>query len=65
MNIFVWVDELCQKLTSSCVVTVFIATMNWQASKVSETLSGVYKFKLVRYIYIYICVYIFIYYIAA
>ena len=24
---------------------------NWRASKVSETLSGVYKFELVRYVY--------------
>ena len=28
--------------------------INWRAS---ETLSGVYKFELVRYIYIYICMY--------
>ena len=27
---------------------------NWQAS---ETLSGVYKFELVRYVYIYMCMY--------
>ena len=27
----------------------------WQASEASETLSGVYKFELVRYVYIYIC----------
>ena len=27
---------------------------NWRASEASETLSGVYKFELVRYIYIYI-----------
>ena len=26
---------------------------NWRASEASETLSGVYKFKPVRYIYIY------------
>ena len=26
---------------------------NWRASEASETLSGVYKFELVRYIYIY------------
>ena len=30
-----------------CVVT------NWRASEASETLSGVYKFELVRYIYMY------------
>ena len=28
----------------------------WRASEASETLSGVYKFELVRYVYIYICV---------
>ena len=27
---------------------------NWRASEASETLSGVYKFELVRYVYIYI-----------
>ena len=27
---------------------------NWRASEASETLSGVYKFELMRYIYIYI-----------
>ena len=26
--------------------------INWRASETSETLSGVYKFELVRYIYI-------------
>ena len=26
---------------------------NWRASEASETLSGVYKFELVRYVYIY------------
>ena len=29
---------------------------NWQASEVSETQSGVYKFELMWYVYIYICV---------
>ena len=29
----------------------------WRVSKASETLSGVYKFEMVRYIYIYICMY--------
>ena len=33
-------------------------TINWRASKVSETLSGVYKFELVRYIYIYVWRYV-------
>ena len=28
--------------------------LNWRASEASETLSGVYKFELVRYVYIYI-----------
>ena len=36
--------------------------VNWRASEASETLSGVYKFKLVQYmyvcIYIYICMYV-------
>ena len=27
--------------------------VNWQASQASETLSGVYKFELMRYVYIY------------
>ena len=30
---------------------------HWRASEASETLSGVYKFELVRYIYIYIYMY--------
>ena len=30
----------------------------WRASEASETLSGVYKFELVRYIYIYIYIYV-------
>ena len=30
---------------------------NWRASEASETLSGVYKFELMRYIYIYIYMY--------
>ena len=34
---------------------------SWRASEASETLSGVYKFELVRYVYIYICIYIYIY----
>ena len=34
--------------------------INWRASEVSETLSGVYKFELVRYVYIYIYVYIYV-----
>ena len=35
----------------------FIPTNNWRASKASKTLSGVYKFELVRYMYIYIYMY--------
>ena len=31
-------------------------TSNWRASEASETLSGVYQFELVRYVYIYIYV---------
>ena len=31
-----------------------LASLNWRASEASETLSGVYKFELVRYVYIYI-----------
>ena len=31
---------------------------SWRASEASETLSGVYKFELVRYIYIYIYIYV-------
>ena len=31
-------------------------TCSWRASEASETLSGVYKFELVRYVYIYIYV---------
>ena len=32
-------------------------TNYWRASEVSETLSGVYKFELMRYVYIYIYMY--------
>ena len=31
------------------------ASNYWRASEASETLSGVYKFELVQYVYIYIC----------
>ena len=31
-----------------------LSTYSWRASEASETLSGVYKFELVRYVYIYI-----------
>ena len=31
----------------------FAVYVNWRASEASETLSGVYKFELVRYIYMY------------
>ena len=33
-------------------------TFNWRASEASETLSGMYKFELVRYIYIYVWRYV-------
>ena len=39
-----------------------VAEDNWRASKASETLSGVYKFELVRYMCIYIYIYIYIYF---
>ena len=32
----------------------FHTIYNWRASEASETLSGVYKFELVRYVYKYI-----------
>ena len=37
---------------SPFVLTEHISS--WRASEASETLSGVYKFELVRYVYIYI-----------
>ena len=33
-------------------------TDNWRASEASETLSGVYKFELMRYVYKYIYIYV-------
>ena len=33
---------------------LFERITSWRASEASETLSGVYKFELVRYVYIYI-----------
>ena len=39
---------------SPFVLTEHISSYNWRASEASETLSGVYKFELVRYVYIYI-----------
>ena len=39
--------------------TSFVARdSNWRASEASETISGVYKFELVRYIYIYVWRYV-------
>ena len=38
------------------MIGVYCTLCNWQASEASETLPGVYKFELVRYVYIYICV---------
>ena len=40
---------------SPFVLTEHISS--WRASEASETLSGVYKFELVRYVYIYIYMY--------
>ena len=34
---------------------------SWRESEASETLSGVYKFELVRYVYIYIYVWRYVY----
>ena len=36
----------------SSVVKFYGDLCNWRASEASETLSGVYKFELVRYVYI-------------
>ena len=36
----------------------YIEILNWRASEASETLLGVYKFELMRYVYIYIYVYV-------
>ena len=41
-------------LLTYCAFVLFIY---WRASEASETLSGVYKFELVRYVYIYIYMY--------
>ena len=38
------------------VILMTLKTSNWRASEASETLSGVYKFELVWYVYIYIYV---------
>ena len=35
-----------------------LVSSSWRASEASETLSGVYKFELVRYVYIYIYIYV-------
>ena len=37
---------------------LFLAYYNWRASEASETLSGGYKFELVRYICIYMYIYV-------
>ena len=39
-------------------IKAYATGIYWRASEVSETLSGVYKFELVRYMYICICMYI-------
>ena len=46
-------DVVClMQALADLPVSVYI---NWRASEASDTLSGVCKFELVRYIYIYIC----------
>ena len=35
------------------VFLLYYKYINWRASEASETLSGVYKFELMRYIYMY------------
>ena len=42
-------------MLSTTLCRVICVYDNWRASEVSETLSGVYKFELIRYVYIYIC----------
>ena len=39
---------------SPFVLTEHISSYYWQVSEASKTLSGVYKFELMRYVYIYI-----------
>ena len=45
MKMFAYRSALCRLEGKPC----------WRASEASETLSGVYKFELVRYVYICIC----------
>ena len=47
----------CAGLARSPFVLTEHNSSNWRASEASETLSGVYKFELVRYICIYIYMY--------
>ena len=42
----IW-DGVCKEFCGPCL-------SSWRASEASETLSGVYKFELMRYVYIYI-----------
>ena len=49
------------KKTCAIIILLVKFPPSWRASEASETLSGVYKFELMRYVYIYI----FIYYIGA
>ena len=45
----------CAGLARSPFVLTEHISSNWRASEASETLLGMYKFELVRYVYIYIC----------
>ena len=47
--------QTCTFATSSGLYLMCVLTAYWRSSEASETLSGVYKFELVRYVYIYIC----------
>ena len=53
--------SLCNKINIQPFLGLSIFLMegwniyNWRTSEESETLSGVYKFELGRYVYIYIC----------
>ena len=40
------------------VLNIVDVVFNWRASEASEKLSGVYKFELVRYVYIYVWMYV-------
>ena len=44
---------------STCLAHRVLCAINWQASKASETLFGVYKFELMQYAYIYTYIYVY------